>query len=331
MKILLRIFHFKPCKILMLLFIWSSESSVSQSLPEITNIADSNWIEFREDLRIDPATVFQIHNTAFGLGEDDEMVILKMKKDDYGFSHYRYQQEYKGVKVEGGVYSIHARDGIALTGNGRIIKDISLDVMPTVTTNEVIQNAIEEVKLIEAGKYDAQPNTLVLGFDSLYPLAAELIISKLSEESWDLKNIRLLYKVKVKIREPSDFTYYVLADAKTGNILETIPGVFFTTGTVNTLYNGTRNFETQWGGSTLRHRLIDATRGDGIETKKKRTGLNKFLNDGDDVWNDNNKKRVHATTHWAAQEVWDFYLNRFGRTGPDGNGIGLEDDKIIKE
>lgn len=313
-------------KILLLLFVFFSKLSISQRLSEITNMADSSWLEFKGELNINPVSIFQSNKTAFGLGTNDEMIIKTAKTDELGFTHYRYQQKYMGIDVEGGQYSIHAKNGTSHTGTGRIIKNITIDAVPSIDSVVVIQYAVDEVRKIEAEKYGVLPLTITLLFDSLYPANAELIISKLSSESWDSQNFKLLYKVKVKIFEPSDFSYYVYVDAKTGSVIETIPGVFFGTGYVTSLYNGYRAIETKWTGSITKYRLQDETRGsgDGITTRKKRSGADQYVNDNDNIWDDDDKSKIHASTHWAAEKVWDFFTNEFGRSGPHGNGGGLD-------
>lgn len=49
---------------------------------------------------------------------DDEFRLTKETDDELGFSHLRFQQYYKGVKVENSEYLIHGRDGIIESING---------------------------------------------------------------------------------------------------------------------------------------------------------------------------------------------------------------------
>ncbi len=43
---------------------------------------------------------------------DDEFRLIKETIDELGFSHLRFQQYYKGIKVENSEYLIHGSDGI---------------------------------------------------------------------------------------------------------------------------------------------------------------------------------------------------------------------------
>lgn len=49
---------------------------------------------------------------------DDEFRLIKETADELGFSHLRFQQYYKGVKVENSEYLIHDRNGIIESING---------------------------------------------------------------------------------------------------------------------------------------------------------------------------------------------------------------------
>jgi len=43
---------------------------------------------------------------------DDELRLIKSEKDKLDFTHDKYQQYYKKVKVEGAVYSVHSRKNL---------------------------------------------------------------------------------------------------------------------------------------------------------------------------------------------------------------------------
>lgn len=49
---------------------------------------------------------------------DDELRLIKSEKDQLDFTHDKYQQYYKKVKVEGAVYSVHSRNNIIESYSG---------------------------------------------------------------------------------------------------------------------------------------------------------------------------------------------------------------------
>ena len=55
------------------------------------------WIIFWDSAKINPKTIFTDLKDAFELSNDDQMILKKIKKDDIGFNHYRYQQYYKNI------------------------------------------------------------------------------------------------------------------------------------------------------------------------------------------------------------------------------------------
>ncbi|MCX6227069.1 MAG: M4 family metallopeptidase [Bacteroidia bacterium] len=313
-------------QILLVLLITYSNSLISQTIIKIPQVADSSWIKFNEEQRINPVSFFQTHKQELGLGTEDKMVLKHKKLDKFGLTHYYFCQQYKGIDVIGGEYSIHAKNGIAKTGNGRIINNLSMDVVPKIDSRSAIQQSLEEVKKIEADKYGILPDKIKLLLDSLYPIKAELLISKLPTQKCEANNFKLIYRLQVKIFEPSDFIYYVYIDAKTGATIESIPGVLYSSpGKVTTIsHGGPYTIQTTWTGSLTKYKLIDDTRGNGIKTRIRRSGINQYVNDDDNQWDDNYEKQIHASSHWAAETVWDFYFNTFERNGPDGLGKGLD-------
>jgi bacillolysin len=101
-----------------------------------------------------------------------------------------------------------------------------------------------------------------------------------------------------------------------------------TTGNVTTLYNGYKSITTKWTGVVTKYKLIDESRGNGIQTIRHNdwflfNNVNPVLNDNDNTWDDDYEKRIHGSSHWAAQRVWDYFVSAFGRSGPDENGKGL--------
>ena len=68
----------------------------------------SKWLVLRQDAQIPPRAIFEEHRDDFYLGENDRMDIVREDEDDLGFTHYRYQQTYQGIKVEGEEMAVHA-------------------------------------------------------------------------------------------------------------------------------------------------------------------------------------------------------------------------------
>ncbi|MEL6667441.1 MAG: M4 family metallopeptidase [Bacteroidota bacterium] len=95
----------------------------------------------------------------------------------------------------------------------------------------------------------------------------------------------------------------------------------FVPGTAQTLNYGEQIIETTQDGPNGEFRLFDETRGQGIQT----VGA-----DGQDIYDDDNDWAFEADSlsmaldvHHGMGETHDFFVDRFGRNGLDGNGVAL--------
>ena len=50
--------------------------------------------------------------------EDDDLIELKSMHDELGYTHHFFQQTFKGINVENGMYITHAKDGLLESVNG---------------------------------------------------------------------------------------------------------------------------------------------------------------------------------------------------------------------
>jgi len=103
------------------------------------------WVKFKDGSNIAPTTVFTTHKDAFGLSTDDQMVLIKTETDQLGYTHYRYQQKYKGINVEGGEYIEHVIGGFVEKANGKIIRGLNLNINPSISESDAFTNALNHV------------------------------------------------------------------------------------------------------------------------------------------------------------------------------------------
>jgi len=80
----------------------------------------NNWKTFKQSK---PQSALQIvqNKAALLLNEYDALRLIRITKDELGFQHYRYQQAYRGIPVEGAVYLIHEKEGKATLSNGQLV------------------------------------------------------------------------------------------------------------------------------------------------------------------------------------------------------------------
>ena len=99
-----------------------------------------NWIKFKDSLNINPTNVFTEFKAAFNLKENDKMLLTKIEKDDLGYSHYKYLQYYKDIRIDGGIYTVHTnKKGITYAANGKILNGIDISVVPNLNEKQAIE------------------------------------------------------------------------------------------------------------------------------------------------------------------------------------------------
>ena len=78
------------------------------------------------------------------------MVRVKSDADALGFMHEKYQQYYRGVKVENATYSVHSRAGSIESITGHVGHPKSVSVTPRITSETALKQAIV---FVGAAKY----------------------------------------------------------------------------------------------------------------------------------------------------------------------------------
>ena len=56
------------------------------------------WVRLKEGVQFVPENFFLQNKDAFGLKQNDDMILVKTKSDELGHAHYKFQHYYKGVK-----------------------------------------------------------------------------------------------------------------------------------------------------------------------------------------------------------------------------------------
>ncbi len=132
--------------ILLCFNVYSSNGQQNDTLKiERNNQGIVNFAHFRPDptRKIQDGTNFL--KTFLHAKPDDEFRLIKETTDELGFSHLRFQQYYKGVKVENSEYLIHGKDGIIETINGDF-KHVNLSsVVPSINEEQALAKALDYV------------------------------------------------------------------------------------------------------------------------------------------------------------------------------------------
>jgi len=273
------------------------------------------------------------------LTKDDQVLQTKVETDQLGFVHQKYDQYYRGIKVEHAAYTVHARRGTIESISGHFANIRGLNVTPSLPATTALQRALDYVGAKQymwqsaAAEADLKQEKNDLG--ATYKPQGELVIvtpqaEALGVEAGKVKPV-LAWKFNVYAQQPLSRAY-IYVDAHSGQVVmkdDIIKHATPATATFATAYSGTRSLadETATGGYHLR----EYTRGLGIETyncKKSNsyTAAVDFV-DADNSWteyNNANYDNVAGDAHFGAQATYDYWKAVHGRNSYDNAGAKIK-------
>ncbi len=290
---------------------------------------------------------------------DVDYKLISTEEDPVFGQLERYQQYYKGIKVEHARYYLHLKGKAIVSMNGEYIDVKKLNITPSITEQEALSIALKKIgakkymwedPTAEAFAKKTEPN-------GTYKPKGELVIVRNMDPS--NRNIYLkpvlAYKFDIYAAEPVSRDY-VYVDAHTGKVVLIDPIIKHarghehklyssdaksysvnstqsvkSTGNAETRYSGTRQIEAEYING--QYRLHDLTRGNGIFTYNMQQGTN-YSAAVDFYDNDNNwtaaeyhntaKDDAALDAHWGAEMTYDYWKNVHGRNSYDGNGAAIK-------
>ncbi len=257
---------------------------------------------------------------------DNVLVLLNSSNDALGFTHYRFQQYYKGIPVNGSMWLVHAQQNRIISMNGTIYPMNAKNAMAGISEKTALQVALKKVS---AKQYKWELATEELQLKKETKNSSATYFPK-GDLTW-LKTqtgMVLVYAFNIYAQNPFGRTLEFI-NAQSGqwegneNLIKEI-GV---NGVAQTKYSGTRTIQTDSLGPN-NFVLQELTRGNGVFTFNSATTTNypstNFV-DTDNNWNNVNAAQDEVATdaHWGAETTYDFYLNTYGRNSIDNAGFAL--------
>lgn len=248
---------------------------------------------------------------------DKDLVLLKERHTEQGYTHQRYKQYYKGLEVVGGEYNIHLKNGLVDFVNGSPYPDINIDVNITPPSTSKLKDLLIK-------NHFSTPEEAMQYFD-----AAEVEITSsekvIADEAYPQYSgqYKVLYKVKATYNKPFD-KKILLVDPIQNRIVHeqsTICAVAIEgTGTSRNYGEVTFIVDSLAPGQ---YDLYDPIRD--IRTYSQRTGLNLPYTDDDNVWSqtNENKDEVAIDAHYCTSKFHDMMVRLFDWEGLDGEGLGF--------
>jgi Zn-dependent metalloprotease len=226
----------------------------------ITDIAKpvvtAGWITFKPEMEINPSTLFADHAAIFHLPPGNQMVVQSQETDELGLTHYRYQQLFRGLKVEHAEFLVRATNNHAISANGRLVYDFQ----PETTTPRLTEEQAWEIvrQRIPAQRYFrndklvdelTNPDAAVAG----YRPPGELLFTEDTSTTDGARRLAWAFKVYVAPADNSRQIYINAADGTVVKELPLFPACYWGSGPVT--FRGTRNINTQKKGD--RYYLVD--------------------------------------------------------------------------
>ncbi|OGX89983.1 M4 family metallopeptidase, partial [Hymenobacter coccineus] len=296
--------------------------------PELIQFAAAGKVAYRG-----PADGAQLLRQQLGLGPDDQLRPTRVETDALGFTHQKFAQYYKGIRVEHAAYTVHARGGVVESISGDYEQLGGLSITPTLSVAAALDGALGYVG---ATKYMWQDAAAEAGLKAdlrdpaaTYRPQGELVIVRDAATDQPV----LAYKFNIYAQQPVSRAY-IYVDARSGkvvlqdNIIKHATGA---TATFATAYSGSRALatETATGGYHLR----EYTRGLGIETYNCKKG-NSYtaatdFTDADNNWtateyNNAAFDNVAGDAHFGAQSTYDYWKAVHARSSYDNAGAKIK-------
>lgn len=266
-----------------------------------------------------------------GTGPQDKLQLLDASTDRAGYHHQKFQQFYKGLKVEYGIYTVHARNTVVESISGEYYRVPDLSVKPTLSERDAFQKALRVVEETQPHrKLDSLKGPSRSAFTGSQQ--GELLICPklLQKKVGDETEMALAYKFDIYVPRPLSRTL-IYVDAHTGEIIHKTPLIKHAEGTAATRYSGTRSIQTHEHSSGFI--LKDVTRGAEIHTYNMltKTDYTKAVefSDTDNDWTSGEhdnlaKDNAALDAHWGATMTYDYFLNKHLRNSFDGHGATIK-------
>jgi Zn-dependent metalloprotease len=305
------------------------------ALAELAEPIDTpGWITFKADTRIDPRTLFERHGRLFELSTDSSMRLVEESVDELGIAQFRFQQFHRDIEVEGGEFRVRARDGRAVSANGRLEHNFAPATTEPQLNEEraraIVESRMQARRYYRSGALVAELEAQSRGETSDARPAGTLVFVELPDT-----HARILAWRFDAYVEPLQDSRRIYVDAASGAIIketQLLPNCF--AGSGPTSFRGNQNFNTgrrnvpQTGDRFV---LLDDCHANELHllSFNVTSGGSFEVFDNDNNWSDVDRGLV--TSYWALGIAYDFFdlvLNRKSYDGKNANMIIRNDPNL---
>jgi bacillolysin len=260
--------------------------------------------------------------------KSDELRPIKTKHSVgiSGFKHEKFQQYYKGIKVEHGIFSAHSKNGRLHSISGEFYPTKNIDVFPKLNEAAALESALKNINAEEYMWESVVDENLLKKTENApsatyYPKGEIIIINdRISRKG----ETALAYKFEICAKLPKSRNL-IYVDAHTGEILakdEQIRNSDYLSGA--DVHSGkTRYSDVQFfsASSSFPFILADPNRNlhtmdfnNTVDETKYKDAIDYQSNLN--VWKNDNGS---LDTHWGMTTTYDFFAEKFNWFGHDGD------------
>ena len=243
----------------------------------------------------------------------DDFVMNRSKKASNNMSFERYQQYYKGVKVEDGHYNFRLKSNKMKVVTGHYVDVSNIDPTPSISESDAIKMYVSYLGV----KSEEVVNSI-----------SNLIIKETPEYINSARRVALVYKVALDLKNDrkEDFGY---VDAHSGEVLYTDKRLWNSSanGQFYTYYNRNNNDTPKQGTteySNNKYILLDNSRGNGIHTVNGGTYWSEY-EDLNNIWTRSELgiNNMALDVHWTMEQIYDWMESYFNHLSFDGNNASI--------
>ncbi|MES2679529.1 MAG: M4 family metallopeptidase [Bacteroidota bacterium] len=285
-----------------------------------------NFIKLNESPVVTENEVAGFINSMIFNGGTNKVAVQKVEKDDYGFTHTRYNILQNGIILYNKIIIAHCQNGKLLSLNGEL-RNFAAPANPFALSEK---NALAAaLKKIHAKKYkwenkaeEAHMREVLNKPDfTYYPTGIKTVL----EKNGKLYNT---YQFTIYAETPL-YRANVFVDANTGKVLDekTLICEINVPGSMATKYSGTQTVTIDQNGSVFRMR--ETVRGLGVETYNLNYTSSYTFNANSDFTNTTssytgiNNNQGARDAHWGAEKTYDYFFNQHQRNSIDNSGFKL--------
>jgi Zn-dependent metalloprotease len=288
-----------------------------------------SFVRFADDAKYSGIEIFSVLKPVLQLRSEDTWQQYRTDRDALGFTHNRYQQYLNGVKVKGGEYLVHERNGRVESVNGMFFDNLNVSTTPVIDAGLALSRALTHIGAQrykwEMPEEEALLKQLNKNANATYYPMGELMVTAARGDIYT-RDMRLVWAFDVYADAPLS-RRYIYVDATTGEIVHEIDRICHAdvNATANTRYSGNQPIVCDQV-SANSYRLREAGRGQGVITLDMNNGTNygsaTDFTSTTTTWT-STVDNVAYDAHWGAEETYDYYTSQHNRNGIDNNGFAM--------